>query len=64
MKKTTQATVVSNLQKSIDQKRDEYNSKMNMCFIFDNKHMVLLKDIWETYYLIMNDNKKYLENYL
>jgi uncharacterized protein YfbU (UPF0304 family) len=35
MKKTTQATVVSNLQKSIDQKRDEYNSKMNMY----NKYM-------------------------
>ena len=30
MKKTTQATVVSNLQKAIDQKRDEYNSKMNL----------------------------------
>jgi hypothetical protein len=30
MKKTTQATVVSNLQKVIDQKRDEYNSKMNL----------------------------------
>lgn len=41
---------------------EEKIQKMNMCFIFDNKHMVLLKDIWETYYLIMNDNKKYLEN--
>jgi len=35
MKKKTQATVVSNLQKTIDQKRGEYNSKMNMY----NKYM-------------------------
>ena len=33
-----------------------------MFFILDSHHMVLLKDIWETYYLLMNDKNKYLEN--
>jgi len=34
---------------------------MNMNFIYDGYRIVLLKDIWETYYWIMNDKNKYLE---
>ncbi len=43
-------------------KLEDKIQQMNMYFIVDGKHMVLLKDIWETYYLIMNDKNKYLEN--
>ena len=35
---------------------------MNIYFINDGNNMVSLKDIWETYYQIMNDKNKYLEN--
>ena len=48
MKKTTQATVVSNLQKAIDQKRAEYNSKMNMYNQYMYK-MAISKTIDERY---------------
>jgi len=48
MKKTTQATVVSNLQKAIAQKRSEYNSKMNMYNQYMYK-MTISKTIDERY---------------
>jgi hypothetical protein len=41
---------------------EEIIQNMNMYFIIDNFHVVLLKDIWETYYWIINDTNKYLEN--
>jgi len=41
---------------------EEFIQKINMNFLFDGYHIVLLKDIWETYYWIMNDKNKYLEN--
>lgn len=34
---------------------------MNIYFIFDGNQLIFLKDIWETYYWIMNDKNKYLE---
>ena len=34
---------------------------MNMFFIYDGNNIILLKDIWETYYWIMDDKNKYLE---
>jgi hypothetical protein len=40
---------------------EELIQNMNMYFIYDGYHIILLKDIWETYYWIMNDTKQYLE---
>lgn len=40
---------------------EEFIQKMNMNFLFDGYRIVLLRDIWETYYWIMNDKNKYLE---
>jgi hypothetical protein len=38
---------------------EEFTQKMNMNFLFDGYRIVLLRDIWETYYWIMNDKNKY-----
>jgi hypothetical protein len=40
---------------------EEFIQSMNMNFLFDGYHIILLKDIWETYYWIMNDKNKYFE---
>lgn len=40
---------------------EELIQNMNMYFIYDGYHIILLKDIWETYYWIMNDTNQYLE---
>lgn len=41
---------------------EEFIQSMNMNFLFDGYRIILLKDIWETYYWIMNDKNKYFEN--
>jgi len=40
---------------------EEIIQTMNIYFIFDGNQLIFLKDIWETYYWIMNDKNKYLE---
>ncbi len=35
---------------------------MNMFFVLDNSHRVLLKDIWENYYFTLEDSNKYITN--
>jgi len=39
----------------------EFVQSMNMNFLYDFYHVILLKNIWETYYFIMNDKNKYFE---
>ena len=41
---------------------EEIIQTMNIYFIFDGNQLIFLKDIWETYYWIMNDKNKYFEN--
>jgi hypothetical protein len=40
---------------------EEFIQSLNMNFLYDGYNVILLKDIWETYYWIMNDKNKYLE---
>ena len=35
---------------------------MNIYFIYENTNKILLKDIWEFYYYIFSDRRKYLDN--
>jgi hypothetical protein len=50
-----------NLEKEyLDLEEDIQN--MNINYLFDGNQVILLKDIWETYYWIINDDNKYLEN--
>ena len=35
---------------------------MNIYFIYENTNKILLKEIWEYYYYLISDSKKYLDN--
>lgn len=37
-------------------------NQMNIYFIYENTNKILLKEIWEYYYYLISDSKKYLDN--
>jgi hypothetical protein len=56
--------LINNYKRNIEKEYlilEQIIQNMNINFLFDGNQIVLLKDIWETYYWIINDKNKYLE---